>query len=281
MLFNTNNRQLIQLNSSSVLIWQHLQKGSTEENIAHVLSEMFTIPYDVALTDCKHMVSTLVDHANSAIFSVDLEFNTSDVQLKVNSSCADRLMLSFKLKLAGRNILVSGPEQPALVNLQNLTRYLQTDFSETDFSITIQYSDGYWQVYTNEFRTHHGLNDSQLLERVCYEVVECAYRQRDLLALLHGAAIGRSGKAVILMGKAGSGKSTLTALLQKHRWQYLSDDISMIDTINQELIPLPFVQAIKSGSWSLIETQFDDFRHEPATERLGKNGALPKAGVSR
>ena len=47
--------------------------------------------------------------------------------------------------------------------------------------------------------------------------------------MLHAAALERNGRAVILPGDPGAGKSTLTAALMLSGWRLLSDEITLVD----------------------------------------------------
>lgn len=59
-------------------------------------------------------------------------------------------------------------------------------------------------------------------------VVALQQRRSDLL-FLHAAALERAGRAYLLVGESGHGKSTLTWALTHHGFRYLSDELSPID----------------------------------------------------
>src|SRR3546814_969352 len=46
--------------------------------------------------------------------------------------------------------------------------------------------------------------------------------------IIHAAALEKSGRAAILPGAPGSGKSTLTAYLVHNGWRLLSDELALI-----------------------------------------------------
>jgi ABC-type thiamine transport system ATPase subunit len=47
--------------------------------------------------------------------------------------------------------------------------------------------------------------------------------------MLHAAVLEKNGRAVVLPGDPGAGKSTLTAALMLDGWRLLSDEITLIN----------------------------------------------------
>ena len=70
--------------------------------------------------------------------------------------------------------------------------------------------------------------------------------------LLHAAVLERSGRAVILPGDPGAGKSTLTAALMLSGWRLLSDEITMIDRDDGLVVPLARPVGLKNRSIEII-----------------------------
>ena len=70
--------------------------------------------------------------------------------------------------------------------------------------------------------------------------------------LLHAAVLERHGRAVILPGDPGAGKSTLTAALMLSGWRLLSDEITMIDRDDGLIVPLARPVGLKNRSIEII-----------------------------
>jgi hypothetical protein len=70
--------------------------------------------------------------------------------------------------------------------------------------------------------------------------------------LLHAAVLERRGRAVILPGDPGAGKSTLTAALMLSGWRLLSDEITMIDRDDGLVVPLARPVGLKNRSIEII-----------------------------
>lgn len=71
--------------------------------------------------------------------------------------------------------------------------------------------------------------------------------------LLHAAVIEKNGKALILPGQPGAGKSTLCAALVCRGWRLLSDEMAVIDMHSKELIPIVRPVSLKNESITIIK----------------------------
>ena len=80
----------------------------------------------------------------------------------------------------------------------------------------------------------------------------CIASQAHHYLLLHAAVLERGGKAVILPGDPGAGKSTLTAVLMLSGWRLLSDEIAMIDRDDGLLVPLARPVSLKNRSIEIV-----------------------------
>lgn len=70
--------------------------------------------------------------------------------------------------------------------------------------------------------------------------------------IIHAAVIEKHGKALIMPGSPGSGKSTLCAALINRGWRLLSDELTLIDCLSGEIVPVPRPVSLKNQSIKLI-----------------------------
>lgn len=70
--------------------------------------------------------------------------------------------------------------------------------------------------------------------------------------IIHAAVVERDGRAIVMPGYTGSGKSTLTAALISKGWRLLSDEIAIIDLNDGSLLPYPRAISLKNNAIDLI-----------------------------
>jgi HprK-related kinase A len=79
----------------------------------------------------------------------------------------------------------------------------------------------------------------------------CGHAHQFLI--FHSAVVEKAGRAAILAGPPGSGKSTLCAALLGRGWRLLSVEMALLDPASGRLLPIPRPVALKGASIGLIE----------------------------
>lgn len=80
----------------------------------------------------------------------------------------------------------------------------------------------------------------------------CIYTYCHQFVTLHSAVLERGGQALLMPAPSGSGKSTLCAGLAFRGWRLLSDELSVIDPVSLEVVPVPRPISLKNRSIDVI-----------------------------
>ena len=95
---------------------------------------------------------------------------------------------------------------------------------------------------------------TEILEHAAYELA------------VHGAALLRNNRILLLCGAPGAGKTTLTLGLLGVGFGFAGDDVMLLDA--QGLgVGLPFAPAVKAGAWSLVAEHMPDLGFAPIFRR--------------
>jgi hypothetical protein len=90
--------------------------------------------------------------------------------------------------------------------------------------------------------------------------------------LFHSGAVAQDCRSLLLPGKTGAGKSTLTAALVLSGYYYLSDEVVVIDHMGLQAWPFPKSISIRHSSWTALDHQFPGWR-DPAMQNECVNSA--------
>lgn len=80
----------------------------------------------------------------------------------------------------------------------------------------------------------------------------CVFQRPHEYFMLHAAVVARDGLALILPGRAGSGKSTLCAALCHRGFRLLSDEVALFRPQDALLLPVPRPISLKEESIRVI-----------------------------
>lgn len=91
-----------------------------------------------------------------------------------------------------------------------------------------------------------GIPRDEILPAVMQELT-ARWVDRDDFVLVHGGVVVRGGRALVITGPSGRGKSTLTAALLEHGFRYFSDELAPI-VAGGSVLRYPFPLRLRDGA---------------------------------
>jgi HprK-related kinase A len=91
----------------------------------------------------------------------------------------------------------------------------------------------------------------------------CVYGSAHRFLIVHAAVVERHGRALLLPGRAGSGKSTLCAALVVAGWRLLSDELALVDLQEGPVRPLARPISLKNDAIEIIRRLAPDAAFGP------------------
>jgi len=87
--------------------------------------------------------------------------------------------------------------------------------------------------------THQNRNPVRIIYALEWQIVNDLLRLNRRYLQLHAAALHSNGKTVVLIGGSGTGKTSLSILLMRHGWTFMTDEFALIDVDCQTVFPFP------------------------------------------
>jgi len=256
LIWSTTKQSFVHLNPLASWVHSCLKEGDSESLIVQLLEEERTLNGQNA----KAFVQSLSD-PNSVFRTSQQNPPHSDEGSFIFPfiECADADIEQgtpwklFPVTIGGTKVCVNIYSES--IDLARVTRsfahLVNTDeYTNSIFSIDVgataagrlwaacDATGGFYAVDNDELTT--------LIYWMLYKTVESS---RDWLVALHAGGVQAGDKAIILSGKGGSGKSTLTVALTHKFKTYLSDELIVISRHNHLVWSVPTAPCLKEGSW--------------------------------
>lgn len=100
--------------------------------------------------------------------------------------------------------------------------------------------------------------------------------------LLHASVVEKDGRALLMSGESGSGKSTMAALLGEAGWRLLADEFALIDLDSGLAVPFPRPVSLKNAGITAVRDVVGEGRLGPlmaATPKGDIRHMIPNAAA--
>lgn len=177
----------------------------------------------------------------------------------------------WDISFAGTGLVIDWTGRSALTLLRALfeghsTALLSDHNAIARFSLQIEESKPHVRLQNRQQALYTGADAGQaagiLLDRTVYELAYPCRRG----ALFHAAALFRKGKAILLPGKSGTGKTTLALWLTGQGWEYLSDETVCIEQGTLKLEAFCRAFHLKTSVVALVSHLFQHASDSPCHE---------------
>lgn len=102
-----------------------------------------------------------------------------------------------------------------------------------------------WKLTEDGEPQFAGSDRWKIASELRYWIVYRALTAATGFAFVHAAVLARGDDGVLLVGRSGGGKTTLSLGLAEHGWAYLSDDLAAVDRTDHTIEPVPVPAGIK------------------------------------
>lgn len=192
----------------------------------------------------------------------DLAFSLKNNQLAIQIG-AFRFRINSRLSKVKNNLSLLYSDYPVFRNVD------YTDFRVKISSPALIRKWIHPQInfYSDGYRPFLPLPKDQAFALLEWGMNWCLATQAHHYLMIHAAIIEKNGKAIVLPGSPGSGKSTLCAALVNRGWRLLSDEMTIINPSTLQAVPNPRPVSLKNQSINVIktfapETIFGDIAHD-------------------
>ena len=274
LLFDGARGRLYALNPAAGMTWLCIRDGLSGHETTLALAKAFGVDCTIATEWFRISMDRFRDLGLMETAGSTTEApvpRTREASPKSATSAARR-GLRAEYRLFEQILHLAAPPGP-LAAVESLLGTLRTDPADRkecgcpDIEIDIVPHGDRWDIVVG------GQLEATCEARFIVAEVERLLVQRVVpatphLLTLHAAALQRGGRALLLTGLSGAGKTTLSLALDRAGWSFGSDEIVLLGR-DQGLRALPLPPCVKADSFPLIESWFPELRSAPEHERYG------------
>jgi hypothetical protein len=248
-LHRKGSLRLIVLNVTAATLWCMIDGTRDKSQLAREYGRRFGLEPDVAIRDVEIM---LLDFAQQGLLSGSAMRNAAGAATIGDECCLNQITFCvagcwFRLLCCHKELCAEwfqvatpllgepAPGEPVVEIL------VLPDIELPDHRLRL------WCGQETEF-TVSGLRPENVMPYLFHQVFErvCAGKRKRVL--IHAAVLARDDRSVVFAAPTGAGKSTLCAALCESGWEYLSDELAIIDPQTMRVEPYAMPIGLKSAS---------------------------------
>lgn len=270
LLFSEPQQKIYSLNTMAAVIWVLIEDRQTTDQISNHLCDT----YDMDRTTAQTYVSDVITNWRALKVLDTDEIQTRDEGKKASDRShfpalppEETRPNTLQLKLLSQVIELRFENTETAALMHQVIVHLLTDGSaQPTIVIDVFQSDGRFYLYVDQEPGLECEALDQLAPIVKAAVWSMSVGKEDFFLDIHAGVAANEKACVILPGKAGSGKSSLTTALVHSGLTYFSDEIALIDE-DFRVMPAPLAFCIKSTGWDLMKPYLPHLEEQPVHRR--------------
>ena len=275
VLFQPVNKRLFILNPTAAWIWKVVVDGLQPSEIITLLTQHFYISTEDAERDVHSLLNQWSAYGLEPTQPKEEtdQLVTPELTHICNRKMPADAQIAFQKKYCyGQCVFTLTDYTPDLESYLSplLANLQQSDNGNATNRIDIFKDSDEYVVVSDHIELERTPLELLALGRTIQTMVEFGYPHTAWRSFIHASAGSLDGHGIIFPGIGGSGKSTLMAALVKSNWTYWCDDTVPLD-IHGRVGPIPLCSCIKSGSWDVLASYYEDLEKFPVVNRCGKD----------
>ena len=260
VLFREGGRRILILNPLAKYIWHASESGSSSEEIARDVSQAFDIPFTLALQD----VTTVKAQWSMELFETSTGKNENHSRFQVpriEAGFLDNGQPLAEATYAFPHFAVRVRyDSPKIINtLESILGVMKAPFTDgIDYHIDVVTHEKHYVIINGGDISETADTEEDAAILIFQEIVKLHGLKGNWLAVLQAAGVAWKNHGIIFPAANGSGKTTLVAVLLRHGFDYLNDNIIPVERETHRLVPLPVCLCIKSGSWEVLAASYPE-----------------------
>jgi len=128
-------------------------------------------------------------------------------------------------------------------------------------------TDAGYQIARGGVLWLNALAPDQLAPMIKALVWQACVRETPHVLNIHAGAVADGERCILLPGRPGSSKSTLSAALGRSGYTYLSDEVALLAAPDLRVLPVPLAMCVKSTGWDVLASFYPELARMPVHRR--------------
>ena len=259
LLFSEDNQAVYELDELTAFVWQSLR---SDMSVAAIVNELAVagMGEESAIRAVDQAIAQLParrDRRHQQTASLELEPSNEAISLEG--------LVAVTLEIPNASTVDVRLSADLAPGVRIALGYLQTESARGDCRIVARTVGETIEFYPPDKTMWH-CDPADFVATLKADILEQVLRLAAYEIALHTAALIRDGKALLIAGQPGAGKSTLALALTQAGWALAADDVALV---NQRglITGLPFPLTAKSSSWPLVDRHWPDLAALPTYHR--------------